>query len=471
MDRREFLKSSAAYILASGGVLSLPSLLRAAPSPVGGPIVVNIVLDGGADFRHWFVPPVAGDYGAAYWKARALSHGVSANAIAYQTRYTTAYDEVAGVGGKFGIIKKAGWLKSMYDAGNVAIINSTIGSKDRNHSHSLLVLESGDLKTGEHDFDRDGWGGRLAKAVGGNVISMTPQVRRFCNGPHTTNALSHDNRIVVSAADSRDFGLYSYEHNLSKTDYKYSQQAIMSRALSGYYAAKRPHIPESSPYYKFMMHEQTLRAFGDQINGRLKNTPQPTSIAALMDSKSTTKLVNSGFAKQIRNLYDTLSCADLLQMRVASLDYGGWDSHKKQIDSVEPKISDIFGTGKGLDTLMKELTANFSGIADNLVFVISSEFGRQLAANGDNGTDHGTGSCMLVIGKRVKGGIYGEQFPTSEITRFDKPNTDIAGKTSIERVISAVCGCYGGVVSDMVVPYAKSSMLESGVDLSGLVRA
>jgi uncharacterized protein (DUF1501 family) len=36
-----------------------------------------------------------------------------------------------------------------------------------------------------------------------------------------------------------------------------------------------------------------------------------------------------------------------------------------------------------------------------------SEFGRRVAENGSNGTDHGTAAPHFVIGGTVKGGLYG----------------------------------------------------------------
>ncbi len=37
-----------------------------------------------------------------------------------------------------------------------------------------------------------------------------------------------------------------------------------------------------------------------------------------------------------------------------------------------------------------------------------SEFGRRAAENANRGTDHGTAAPLFVVGKGVKGGIYGD---------------------------------------------------------------
>jgi uncharacterized protein (DUF1501 family) len=41
--------------------------------------------------------------------------------------------------------------------------------------------------------------------------------------------------------------------------------------------------------------------------------------------------------------------------------------------------------------------------------MIYSEFGRRVAANGSQGTDHGTSGPVFIVGNGVKGGYYGDQ--------------------------------------------------------------
>ena len=41
---------------------------------------------------------------------------------------------------------------------------------------------------------------------------------------------------------------------------------------------------------------------------------------------------------------------------------------------------------------------------NNVTLVAMSEFGRNVRENGSQGTDHGRGSCMFVMGKQITGG-------------------------------------------------------------------
>ena len=51
------------------------------------------------------------------------------------------------------------------------------------------------------------------------------------------------------------------------------------------------------------------------------------------------------------------------------------------------------------------ITATLAGAESYASFI--SEFGRRIADNSGQGSDHGAGNTMLVIGGSVKGGIYG----------------------------------------------------------------
>jgi uncharacterized protein (DUF1501 family) len=46
-------------------------------------------------------------------------------------------------------------------------------------------------------------------------------------------------------------------------------------------------------------------------------------------------------------------------------------------------------------------------LADKTLIMIWSEFGRRVADNASNGTDHGEANNIYCIGNRVKGGVYG----------------------------------------------------------------
>ena len=80
------------------------------------------------------------------------------------------------------------------------------------------------------------------------------------------------------------------------------------------------------------------------------------------------------------------------------------------------------------------------GRADDVAVMIFTEFGRRVEENGSLGTDHGTATPMFVVGKGVKGGLFG-QHPS--LTDLDDGNLKMT--TDFRRVyatmISEWLGC------------------------------
>lgn len=86
--------------------------------------------------------------------------------------------------------------------------------------------------------------------------------------------------------------------------------------------------------------------------------------------------------------------------RIAAIDLGGWDTHANQ------------GTERGrLATALQFLDAGMDafrkGMGDawrETAVLVVTEFGRTVAINGTNGTDHGTATAAFLAGGGVRGG-------------------------------------------------------------------
>ena len=487
MNRRDFLKLSLCSATLFGS--ALPFKFSSAALGSYQRALVNVMLLGGADFRYLFVPNPTKDplYGLKFWQSRQPIYNAYSNDPKYPQysifgeAWLDLYQAPNDTAATFGIHKNAGWLLDQYNAGNVAIICNVAASTNRQHDHSQLIMNTGDLDASMYVSDRDGWGGRLAEVIGtGNTVAVTNDISVFCSGTNPGNR----NANVIHANDTRNFGLSTGTGNVN------SMYRGTARALKNYYAAKRIEAtskPDSWPYHKFLQHEKILREFGEPFMQRLvSDAPeQPLSLRQLYDnSYADMNLHSTYFGKQCASLYDSFVGADLFKLRMASMEFPGWDTHRQLRSTFESKISDVFGIGKGLDALTTELGSLSQEAIDNTVFVFTTDFGRQLKANGDGGTDHGRGNYMLVVGNAVNGGVYGEMFPRSEIadigggeTRYDQLGTDIEGRTSFERVLAQVCDWVEPGSGTKVFPntlkndlnqYPDGPILEEGVDLSTL---
>ena len=78
--------------------------------------------------------------------------------------------------------------------------------------------------------------------------------------------------------------------------------------------------------------------------------------------------------------------------------------------------------------LLAKLDGPLSGFADRMagrdvVVAVYSEFGRRVKANASDGTDHGTASSMFLLGRGIRGGLYGEQPSLTDLDDGDLVHT------------------------------------------------
>ncbi len=129
--------------------------------------------------------------------------------------------------------------------------------------------------------------------------------------------------------------------------------------------------------------------------------------------------------------YSLLQCAELiagnLGVSALTVGYGGFDTHSGQngavYDSTLGYHDDLWQTvSEAIYAFYTDLQAH--GLADKVLIVTTSEFGRTAYENVDQGTDHGYSSVAFAIGGAVKGGIYGDYPSLAEADLFDA-NTDL----------------------------------------------
>lgn len=476
MKRRSFLKGISGYAALYGTGLGASFSFSDVQALGAQRTLVNIMLVGGADFRFLLAPSPGTAYADIFWSARkSLYRYTSTDQAVYNTYddvWNDLYLPVNYAGSTFGIHKNADWLKEQFDMGNVAIISNVVGSTNRRHDHSRLILNTGNLDTGRLDTDHSGWGGRLASALGNtNVISAAGSVPVFCNSNNPGNR----NENVVHIKNSRNYALPGEDGVVI------SDQSIIARALQDYYNARgqeveteitKGNLSETWPYRRFFKHEKSLRTFGDNLASKLVTTgPLPASLSAL--SAASGALNNKAFGVQCANIYDCLIAQEVLSLRAAYIEYPGWDTHTNQKPRIENNFQDVFGSNGGLSVLMQEL-ANVPGANENTSYIFTTDFGRQLAANG-TGTDHGRGNYMLLVGESLQGGVYGDMFPSSEIEAdengeilYDKLGADIKGETSFEHVLAEACNWVEPGTGGVVFPQVNARIIEQGVNLSSL---
>jgi len=113
---------------------------------------------------------------------------------------------------------------------------------------------------------------------------------------------------------------------------------------------------------------------------------------------------DDGFPRQLAGLAAMLA-ANLPLRCVAITAPGEYDTHSEQPRALAEGL-DL--TARSLLAFQRDLEAR--GIADRVLTLVWSEFGRRAEENGSDGTDHGAAGSAFLIGTRVRGQMIGE-FP------------------------------------------------------------
>ncbi len=91
-------------------------------------------------------------------------------------------------------------------------------------------------------------------------------------------------------------------------------------------------------------------------------------------------------------------------LAVIKVSHGSFDTHSNQRANHDRLLGELAG---GLAAFREAMVE--AGLWNRVMVMTYSEFGRRARENGSAGTDHGTAAPHLVMGGRVKGGLYGEQ--------------------------------------------------------------
>jgi uncharacterized protein (DUF1501 family) len=107
-------------------------------------------------------------------------------------------------------------------------------------------------------------------------------------------------------------------------------------------------------------------------------------------------------------------------VRVATIGMGGWDTHANQGTRNGYLFTHLNELAKGMAAFFDDLGA----MASNVTIMVSTEFGRRVAENGD-GTDHGHGSVVtLLSGKKLAGSVLGNWNGLGTLFQGDVPETN-----------------------------------------------
>jgi uncharacterized protein (DUF1501 family) len=326
----------------------------------------------------------------------------------HDARPTLGIADPGGAGGTGGAIDLDGFFglhpslapfKELYDDKGLAIVHA-VGSPDADHSHfsSMDVIERG---TPSNQVT-SGWIGRhLQTLVDGNTspfraVGFGSLLQASLRGPVSATALDS---IV-------DF------HLKERKGMTPSQVTQFQSTLTALY---------NGGTFADLQGTQTFQAVA-QLAQANPGQYQPDNGA---------QYPTSDFGKGLMQVAQIIKAG--LGLEVACVDIGGWDTHSGEgvTTGTLPGLLDDLSTS--LHAFYTDMGSRMTGIT----VVTMSEFGRRLIENGSGGTDHGSGSCMFVLGGSVNGGKVYADWPGLAPDQLYGPG-DLAPTTDFRTVLGEV---------------------------------
>lgn len=321
-----------------------------------------------------------------------------------------ADDKVLHLSDHVGLNPSMGGMKSLFDQGQLAVVQG-VGYPNPNRSHfrSMEIWQ-----TAEPDrLGTEGWVGRYLDAV---RQGRTSPLTGINIGNEMNEALQSAHAAVPVIQGLANFGVV-FPHT---ADGDARAQAL-----------KQIQLADTNTKYGPLFSQTARETYdsADQIR------------AGIQKYHSTVKYPAGGFGQGLQEVAQLIA-ADL-GTRVFYVSFGGgsFDTHAQQ-DRRHPLL--LSQLSDGLAAFQADLAQ--MGKADNVVTLAFSEFGRRVHENANGGTDHGTASEMFIVGKPVKGGLYGE-YPS--LTNLDAG--DLKFTTDFRSVYATVLDRWLGVHSELVL--------------------
>lgn len=329
--------------------------------PVGRDILVCIFQRGAADGLNTVVPYGDADYYAQRSAIAVPAPGNPGGAI--------------DLDGFFGLHPALAPLKTIYDAGDLALVHATgVPHGSRSHFAAQGLVERGvDNKAGPDT----GWLGRHLALSAASSNSAFPVIAISGNVPAS----------LMGAAEPLAIS------NLS--DFNFDQGIIDS----GYPAVLADLF--RSPIPLFGPAQAALSAM-DELQAANLPAIMPDNGAVYPATAMGDKL------KQVGQLIKST-----LPVEVICLDSDGWDHHENLPNYIQQSLAELAGA-------MEAFYIDMGAQMQRITMLVHTEFGRRVAENASVGTDHGTGSLAYVLGGGVNGGQVVSNWPG-----LDAPNLEM----------------------------------------------
>ena len=368
LSRREIVGGSTALAAAGwmGGRVQAASGSPGSLRRSAGDVYVQIFLRGAMDGLTTLVPHADDDYYAARPTLAVPKPGQANGAL--------------DLDGFFGLAPAAAPLLTPYSNGHLALVHAS-GSTDptRSHFDGFTRMEFGGPNLAPGAVV-DGW---LARAL--RQTARPSVLRAIGAGDILPKTLAGSPRTLPIP----DFQAFAFPGNPATA----AERGLL---LAQMHTAQEPPVGPAA--------QDTFAAIA--LLAQVDFAGYVPTGGALYPS--------SGLGKQLRDSAALIKSG--LGVEAITIDYGGWDHHAGQ--------GPLTGTmAYLLDDLTRSIEAFYLDMLPRigqLVLVVQTEFGRRVAENSSQGTDHGHGGVMMVLGGGIAGGRVLSNWPGLAPAQLDE---------------------------------------------------
>lgn len=353
LDRRSFLSVACAPLLLPRGPL-LHWLPRGDDR-----ILLVLELEGGNDGLNTLIPLEDQDYRKARPRLSAVRNGALA------------------IGDGYGLHGDLQGLHGLVQKGNACAVHAVgYPEPDRSHFRSRDIWHAADPKLVKVAAGTTGWLGRTADWLAAKGAALPGA---SIGGMHVPLVLHGRQAVVPLLQRAEDFQLL-----VDATGGRGVEQARRKALLDMVGAPKGEDLQGSVAALA------AKSAAGAEQLGR-----------ALERYAAKAEYPDSGLGRDLQ-LAARVAVAGT-GTRLFHVSLGGFDTHARQLATHAGLLRQL---GSALAAFAEDLRGH--GLLDRTVVLVHSEFGRRVAENQSQGTDHGAAAPVFLVGAAVKAGMHGK---------------------------------------------------------------
>lgn len=295
------------------------------------------------------------------------------NDIYFKERKNIAIKDSLALNDETGINPALSYFKELHDNDELSILNNVgYPNPDKSHFRSMDIWHSASKSD---QYLETGWLGRFLD-------------EECYNCEHPTQALEVDDMLSLALKGENN---KAFAFKDPKRLYQTSQEKYFKSLYDH-------HHEDETVSYLYQTLGSTINNAGyifDKSKAKKTDQTYPNSQLG-KDFKTVASLIKSD-----------------INTRVYYLSVGSFDTHVNQNERQQKLFGDI---NEAVKSFIADMKSN--GLFDDILLMTFSEFGRRVAQNASNGTDHGTANQMFFIsGGLKKKGLLN---PLSDLTQLNE---------------------------------------------------